>query len=632
MKNLSRIYKIMIRHWGYLLAGLVFMFGFAIFSGVSITMAVPLFDYVFVDSKPQILYSNFPDFWNAVQTAISEFFTQNGSIFTLTKTSDYKPLLDNLKDILSVTDSLFLLGFISVLLITLVLIKNLFFYGNRLMFANLRGKTIREVRDRMFRKYLYQSLTFFGKNKVGDSLVRMVSDVKIVSNLFIGSLFKALQDIVLLLVFARIALFLNAKLFLLSLILLPIFSIILGYLGKKIKKYAKRIQTQSSDMFSNVEETLSSMKIVKAFSRENFEFKKFKNINEKYFQYWRKSIVYSAVNVPLSEINGTVTGIIILIIGGRQVLAADSTFTFGSFTAFLFAIFSMLRPMKQLTKAYTDIRKALVSLDRISVILNRKSEIHESVDQIEKSNFENKIEFKNVSFSYENEIEVLKDISLEVNKGEKVALVGGSGTGKTTLVNLLTRMYDVSSGEILIDGIPIEKIKLKDLRKLFGTVTQESILFGDSIANNIRYGSLDEISEEEIEKSAKIANADEFIENLPNKYNEQLHTRASNLSGGQKQRLCIARSIVGDPPILIFDEATSALDTEAEKKVQKGIEQATKNRTVIIIAHRLSTILSSDKIVVLDKSKIVGIGKHKELLQTCDKYKTLYNLQFLIDD
>ncbi len=618
----------MLHHWGYLVAGLFFMLGFAFFSGVSITMAIPLFDYVFIASRTEIIYQDFSTFSNAFANALSEFFAQNPNISALTNKDALKLLSDKVKEILSVTDPLLLLWIIGATLIILVLFKNIFFYGNRVMFANLRGKTIKDIRNKIFKKYLYQSLSFFGKNKVGDSLVRMISDVKIVSNLFIGSLLRTFQDIILLLVYTTIALLLNPRLFLISLILFPLFSLILNYIGKKIKKYSKRIQNQSSEMFSNVDETLNSMRIVKGFSRENYELEKFKKINNKYFQFWRKSIVYAAVNIPLSEMNGTFMGVIVLIIGGRQVLAPGSTFTSGLFITFLLAIFSMLHPMKKITKAYTDIRKALVSLDRISVILNRQSEIVDSPSAIEKKSFENKIEFKDVSFSYDEQMEVLKNISFDVKKGEQVAIIGGSGSGKTTLVNLLSRMYDKNSGEILIDEIPIENIKLKDLRRLFGTVTQESILFSDSISNNIRYGSLNDISDQEIIKAANIAYADEFIEKYPDKYDAVLGTKASNLSGGQKQRLCIARAIVGDPPILIFDEATSALDTEAEQKVQRAIEQATKNRTVIVIAHRLSTILSSDKIVVLDNGQIVGIGIHKELLKSCERYKTLYKLQF----
>jgi subfamily B ATP-binding cassette protein MsbA len=628
MKNVKRIYKIMLRYWGYLLAGLFFMLGYAVFSSVSIMMAIPLLDYVFKPEKVTILYSNFPSFQIAIQKIITHFIAQHGSLFALSQKQNYEPFLKELKTLFLHTDPIFLLWLISVTLILLVLLKNIFFYCNKIMFANLRGKTIRTIRNQMFKKYLYQSLAFFNINKVGDSLVRMVSDVKIVSNFFIRAIFDALQNIILILFFARIALFLNAKLFLISLILLPVFSIIINFIGNKIKKYSKRIQIQSSNLFSNVEEILNSMRIVKAFSREDHELGKFKDINQKHFKFWRKSRVYHFFNVPLSELNGTITGVVVLLIGGNQVLSGSNDFTLGSFFTFLFAIFSMLHPMKVISKAYAEIRKALVSLDRMSVILDIKSEIEEAQDAVEKDTFESKIELRDVSFSYEKSNEVLENIFLEINKGERVAIVGGSGSGKTTLVNLLERMYDTSSGEILIDGTEIKNIKVKSLRTLFGTVTQESILFSNTIADNISYGTLEDVSDKEITNAAKVAYADEFIDKLPQKYNEMLQTKASNLSGGQKQRLCIARAIVGNPPILIFDEATSALDTEAEQKVQRAIEQATKNRTVIVIAHRLSTILSSDKIVVLDQGRILGIGKHQELLETCERYKTLYELQF----
>ncbi|HHE37571.1 MAG TPA: ABC transporter ATP-binding protein, partial [Candidatus Cloacimonetes bacterium] len=324
-----------------------------------------------------------------------------------------------------------------------------------------------------------------------------------------------------------------------------------------------------------------------------------------------------------------ITGVVVLLIGGKQVLSGNSDFTFGNFIAFILAVFSMLYPLKILTKAYANIRKALVSIERVSEILNRKESIIESKSQLRKSNFHDKIELQEVCFQYDEEKEILKDISFDISKGEKVAIVGSSGSGKTTLVNLLPRMYDVKSGKILIDGTSVKEINLKDLRNLFGIVTQESILFTDSIKNNIGYGTLKPVSQKEIEDAARIAFADEFIDNLPEQYDHFLHPKASNLSGGQKQRLCIARAIVGNPPILIFDEATSSLDTEAERKVQKAIEQATKNRTVIVIAHRLSTVLSSDKIIVLDQGKIVGIGHHEELLKSCERYKTLYEMQFM---
>ncbi len=627
-KNIIRIIKIMLSHWGYLVSGLFFMLGFALFSGTSVTLAIPLMDNVFKSSSDQILYNDVTSFFAAIQNSITQFITTNGSFFQLTNKEALEPLLDNLNTIMLHTDSHLLLWIISGAMISIIILKNIFFYGQRVLFANLRGRTIKDIRDLIYKKYLYQSLAFFNENKVGDSLVRMVSDVQIIGNFFVNSLFNSLREFLLIIIFAWIALWLNPKLFLISLVLLPIFSFVVHLLGNKIKKYSKRIQQQSSNMFSNVEEKLNSMRIVKAFSREQYEMEIFKEINNKHFKFWRKSRIYHAFNIPLSELNSVITGVIVLMIGGYQVLDPNVNFSIGTFFAFMLAIFSMLHPMKAITKAYTNIRKALVSLERISEILNRESEIIESSSQIEKRDFESAIEYKNVSFSYNGSEKVLKDINLTINKGEKIALVGSSGSGKTTMVNLLERMYDTTSGEILIDKNNVRDIKLQDLRTLMGTVTQESILFSDTISNNIGYGSLKDITQNEIIKAAKIAYADEFIDSLPKQYETLLHTRASNLSGGQRQRLCIARSIVADPPILIFDEATSALDTEAEMKVQKAIEQATKNRTVIVIAHRLSTILSSDKIVVMDDGKIVGMGKHNELIETCDRYKTLYKLQF----
>lgn len=617
----------MLSYWAYLISGLFFMFGFAFFSGASVTMVIPLMDYVFTRGESAPVYFKFSEFYNAIKEVANKFLSDTNSLFDLLKEEIRQPLSDEIKNVMSQTDPWLLLMVICITLLSMVLIKNSFFYSNKILFANLRGKTILTLRNEIFKKYLNQSLKFFNINKVGDSLVRMVNDVNIVSNMYIDQMFILIRDIFLLLIYAGLALYLNAKFFLLSLIVLPVFSLLVALLGKKIKKYAVRIQAKFSDMFSNIEEVLNNMKIVKAFSRENYELDKFKKINKKYFVFWRKSIIYTAINMPLSELHGTLTGILIILIGGRLMLSQDGDFTTGKFFAFLFAIFSMLHPMKTLTKAYANMKRAQVSLHRIFFILNQKSDIENAENPVQKKSFDKNIIFKNVVFGY-NDSDVLKNINLEITKGEKVAFVGSSGAGKTTLVNLLPRMYDINSGEILIDGTNVNQIDLKDLRTLFGTVTQESILFSETIANNIRYGSLEDTSESELKQAARIAYADEFIETLPNKYNEMLHAKGSNLSGGQKQRLCIARAIVSNPPILIFDEATSALDTEAERKVQQAIDQATKNRTVLVIAHRLSSVLSADKIVVLDKGEIVGVGRHKELLKTCNRYKTLYNLQF----
>ncbi len=479
----------------------------------------------------------------------------------------------------------------------------------------------------MFSRYLHQSLDFFGQNRVGDAIVRMVNDVEIVSEQFINSTISAVREIITVIVFARIALMLNSKLFLYSILVLPIFSLTVSLLGKKIKKYAKKIQEQLSTLFSTVEEVLNSMKIVQAFRHERFENDNFNNINNKHFSMWLKSQNYRDLNTPIAELNTAVTGIVVIILGGNMILSPGSGFTLGDFTAFLFALFSMLHPLKVITQVYTEIKKAIVSLDRIALVLNQESTIKDKPDAVSKLSLERSIRFEQVDFAYNSRQPVLKDFSLDIAKGKKIAIVGPSGGGKTTIANLLNRLYEVQNGAIKIDGIDIRDIKLDDLRRLFGVVTQDSILFSKSIKDNIAYGSQQECSFEQVSQAARIANADEFIKELPNQYDEILGNKGSSLSGGQKQRICIARAIVADPPVLIFDEATSALDTDSEQKVQQAIDEATRHRTVIMIAHRLSTVLKADLIVVLEKGRIVGLGTHNELLENCPRYRHLYDIQ-----
>jgi subfamily B ATP-binding cassette protein MsbA len=456
----------------------------------------------------------------------------------------------------------------------------------------------------------------------------MVNDVNMISDLYITSIFNILRDLLTVIIFVFTAMFINAHLFLMSLIIIPIFSLGVSFLGKKIKKYAKRIQGQASTLFSNIEEVLSSMKIVKAFSREKYEQQRMGMINDKYMKLQIKSQIYASFNVPLGELTSMATGILVILLGARMIVGDQSDFSLGSFTAFLAAVFSMLHPLKVLTKAYTDFKKANVSLDRVGEVIHLEQEIKEDPNPVSKHTFTDTIELKNVVFGYNANTPVINDVSFAIKRGENVGIVGSSGSGKSTIINLINRLYDYNSGMITLDGIPINKIKTTDLRALFGLVTQESILFSDTIANNIAYGARKEVSREEIINSAEIAYAREFIENLENGYDHLLDTKGSNLSGGQKQRICIARSVIGNPPILIFDEATSALDTDSENNVQIAIEKATKNRTVIMIAHRLSTIIGCDKIIVMEAGKVVGIGKHQELLESCARYKDLYDLQF----
>jgi ATP-binding cassette, subfamily B, bacterial MsbA len=626
--NLALLYRMMLKYWPYIGAGLVSMVLFALFSGVSVTILVPLFDYVFNPNKPAIEYHSAREILAAFNQALAEYSAEIGSLWQIRSVADLTPLWEELKQLMLVSDSLALLYILCGLLMSLILLKNLTYFANRSFFVILRGKTIRDMRNHMFRRYLSQSLEFFSKNQVGDAIVRMVNDVEIVSNQYIFAVFNSIRDLSTVIVYMAIALFLNAELFAYSILVVPILTFTIGFLGKKIKKYSRRIQTQISAMFSTVEEVLNSIKIVKAFRQEDAERKNFEKINSKHLKQWQKSQIYAALNVPFSEINSTITGVVVVIIGGGMILSPAYNFSLGDFTAFLFAVFSMLHPLKKITQLYTEVKKAGVSLDRISLVLNHQSSIKDDADSLPKASFEDSIEFKDVGFYYKPGEYVLKNLNLKIPKGMKIAFVGASGGGKTTITNLINRMYDVKEGAILIDGIDIRRIKLDDLRQLFGVVTQDSVLFTKTVRENIAYGSHKELAETEILAAARIAHADEYIRQFPQQYDQLLDIKGLNLSGGQRQRLCIARAIVGNPPILIFDEATSALDTESERKVQQAIDEATRNRTVILIAHRLSTILAADQIVVLEGGKIIDMGSHEELLARCQRYQTLYNLQF----
>jgi len=617
----------MMRHWQYVVSGILFMIGFAVFSGISVTMVVPVIDSVFRNPDSQFEYHEFSQLKHEILDEVSSFWGELGSKSDLLKESTYKNLDKRIKAVLNKTAPMLLLWTISIFMLCLIILKNIFFYLNKLMFVNLRGLTVLDIRKEMYTKYLNQSLAFFSENKVGDAMVRLVSDVANISNIFLEHFFEIIRDAILMIIYIFMALMINHKLFIYSVIILPWFSLAVSFTGKKIKKYSKKIQIQNSNMFSRVEEVLNNIRIVKAFAKEKFELSKFQQINLNHFMYWRKSVIYQAYSVPLSELSSTLTGMIVLLIGGNAVLTGEMSF--GFFLAFLFAIFSMLHPMKTLTRNYAAIKRAIVSIDRVYEVLDHTCEITEDPEAVEKKSFDSHITFKDVIFSYKNGENVIHNLNLIIRKGEKIALVGSSGAGKTTIINLLTRMYDITSGDIEIDNVSIKHMKLHDLRKLFGTVTQESILFSETIFNNIAYGlDCEEVNEKTIMNSADIAYADEFINRFPKKYNENLTARASNISGGQRQRICIARAIADNPPILILDEATSALDTESEKKVQQAIEKAASNRTVIIIAHRLSTVLSADRIYVMDKGEVICSGHHSELINTCERYRYLYNIQF----
>jgi len=626
MKRTLNIYRYMLRYPVYIIVGIITLVLYATFSGVSITLVIPIFDHIFIANTETVkVYSTIVGFFNGVKEMIANFFATHDISLSMSIT---KAFWAEFKHILSVTEPWLLLQIICYFLVIIIIAKNLFFYVNKLMVVNLQGKIIRDIRNDCYKNYLAQNYSFFNQNREGDSVVRMINDIEAVNSLYIDKIFSILKEVSEILIYVYIGWSLNLKLFFISSLILPIFILTVNTLSHQIKKYAKRNLGQLSEMFSHIIEVLHNMRIVKAFCKEDFEYKKQIDINNAFFRNWRKMQVFSYLGHPISEVSSMVIGVVVLVIGSADVLSANSTFTFGDFTAFLFAIFSMMRPLKQLANDFASIKRAMVSIDRVSEILELKSEIVEDKNSVEKSEFTDIIEFKNVRFEYKEGTPVIQDCNFVIKKGQKVAIVGASGSGKTTIANLINRMYDVTSGEITIDGLNVKEITINSLRKLFGVVTQESILFSDTIENNIRYGSNAIIDHDAVKTACHFAYADEFIDRLPEGYQTMILPAASNLSGGQKQRLCIARAIIDNPPILIFDEATSALDTDSEQKVQMAINMATGNRTVIIIAHRLSTILSADKIIVIENGGLIGEGTHTELLECCPAYQHFYLLQF----
>ncbi|MBN1971912.1 MAG: ABC transporter ATP-binding protein [Candidatus Delongbacteria bacterium] len=649
MNKIYELYKIVLNYKWYLFFGIISMIFFAAFSISSLGLLKPLLDYVFPTSEQVVInqyqvpstntiyeypkieeYRKIDTFWllaDEMKSVISRNLENESLISLLTDKSKRGHFGDSLGDVLIRTDKMLLLYTISVIAFILTLIKSFFFYSNKFFFSGLQGLIVKELRGKLFRTYMNQSISFINGNRVGDAIVRINSDVQQVCNYLVVSIFGALRDFTIVVFSVIVILQVNMKLFFYSLALLPFFTILLTHFGKKIKKYGKRMQKKYADLFSNVEQSLNNMKVIKAFAKEEFEEKEFDKKNETFYRFWRKGVLYSATSVPISEINGIITTIIILLMGGSMVISKDVDFTFGDFSVFLVLMLSMLHPLKTISNAYTDIKKGMVSLDRIFEIFDMPEIIDDPKNPVEEVIFKNEIKFENVSFGYDNN-DVLNNFNLSIKKGEKVALVGSSGSGKSTAALLLLRMFDPNSGSITLDGVDIRNFRQKKYRSIFGTVTQEPLLFHTSIYENIAYGAQVDPGEEKVVKAANIAYADEFIDKMSKSYKTMLNPKGNNLSGGQKQRLCIARALVNDPDVLIFDEATSALDTVAENYVQKAIDKATENRTVVIIAHRLSTILDADKIVVLSEGKIAGAGTHAELLENCEEYQKLYRMQF----
>jgi len=514
---------------------------------------------------------------------------------------------------------------ISIAIIIMFFFKNIFRYLAMWILAPLRNGVIRDLRNAVYTKFLILPLAYFSGKKKGDLIARATNDVQDVEWTIMGSLEILFRDSITVIAYMTTLFLISTKLTLVMLIVLPVAGIIIGKIGKSLRKKSLVAQNMNGVMLSFFEEAIGGLRIIKAFNAIGYSKGKFEQHNEKYTKVMISVFRRGDLSAPLSEFFGIVVMAIVLWYGGKLILSNDGTMDGPTFI-FYVTLFSQVIPsIKSFSSGYYRIQKGTASAQRIWEVIEADEEIIEKEDAISKESFEDKIEYRDLSFQYEDDA-VLKNINLTISKGKTIALVGASGSGKTTMVNLLPRFYDVNSGGVYIDGINIRDIKIHDLRELMGIVNQESILFNDTIFNNIAFG-MDNVSEEDVIAAAKVANAHEFIKDLPDAYHSHIGDRGNKLSGGQKQRISIARAVLKNPPIMILDEATSALDTESERLVQDALENLMKNRTSVVIAHRLSTIKNADEIVVMDQGTIKEQGSHDELIAKKGIYHRLHSLQ-----
>jgi subfamily B ATP-binding cassette protein MsbA len=517
------------------------------------------------------------------------------------------------------------------LILALIFLKSLFDYLQAYWMAHVEQGVIKDLRNDLYRHLNELSLSYFHRTRTGQLISRLTNDVTLVNGGVTAGFVTLIKNPLLILAYLVMALYLSWRLTLIALVILPTSMSVIAFIGSRLRRASAISQEKMADVTSVLQETISGVRVVKAFAMEEFEIRKFRRVAMDYF----KSLLHinrvSKLAGPLTEFLSAIVGVGILWFGGQQVLIGEGLSP-GEFMLFLLAVFSLMQPIKELSSVNSRLQEAAAAGDRIFAIIDLAPEVVSLPGAKKIEHFNEGVRFENVSFSYENEeaaapTVVLKNISVAVKKGEILALVGPSGAGKSTLVDLLPRFYDPQQGRILLDDADLREIEVKSLRHLMGIVTQETILFHDTVRNNIAYG-LQKVSEEKLFQAAQAANAHQFIAELPQEYETVIGERGVKLSGGQRQRLAIARALLKNPPILILDEATSALDSESEMLVQQAIERLMANRTSFVIAHRLSTILHAHQIIVLDKGRIVQRGRHDELLHQKGLYQKLYKMQF----
>lgn len=509
----------------------------------------------------------------------------------------------------------------------MTLLKTACYFGSSAVMIPLRTGVVRDIRTLVYSKIMYLPLNFFSSERKGDIIARMSGDVTEIETSITSSLDMLLKNPILILSYFATLFATSWQLTAFTLLVLPTMGWVMGQVGRKLKRKSLEAQDKWSETMSQLEETLGGLRIIKAFVAEEKMINRFNKCSNEFRQATNKVATRQALAHPMSEFLGTILIVIVLWFGGSLILGEKSSIDAPTFIFYMVILYSVINPLKDFSKAGYSIPKGLASMERVDKILNAQNNIVEKKDAHHISELKKEIAFENVSFSY-GENEILHEINLKIKKGETIALVGQSGSGKSTLVDLIPRFHDVQKGKVMIDGVDIKDLVVKDLRSLIGNVNQEAILFNDTFFNNITFG-VENATMEQVIEAAKIANAHDFIMETEEGYNTNIGDRGCRLSGGQRQRISIARAILKNPAILILDEATSALDTESERLVQEALERLMKTRTTIAIAHRLSTIKNANTIYVLYEGRIVESGKHEELLQKNGYYKRLNDMQAL---
>ncbi|WP_283641914.1 ABC transporter ATP-binding protein [Croceibacter atlanticus] len=605
MNYFKKIMRFAIPYKRYAFLNIFFNILYALFSGLAFMSLIPMMQVLFdpedikVTEKP--VYTGITNIKDYAENSLNYFITNVAG-----------------------TDKMQALIIVICLVLGLFILKNLFSYFAMYFITFLRNGVLKDIRNTLYDKITELPISFYSEKRKGDTIARMTSDVLEIQHSFLSILELIVREPLTIIFTLIFMLALSVKLTIFVLIFIPVSGFLISLVGKSLKKKSDRVQKEQGVLLSVLEETLGGLKVIKGFNSEAYFTEKFEESTNRHFKFLNSLVNRNNLAKPVSEVLGIGIISVLLYYGGRLVLV-EGSFDGPEFITFMALAYNILTPAKAISKASYNVKQGNAAAERVLEILETESPLKDKPNAKDKVNFTTNIDIKNVNFKYENDY-VLKDFSITVPKGQSVALVGQSGSGKSTIANLVTRFYDVNDGEITIDGVDIRDLKKKSLRHLMGLVTQDSILFNDTIKNNILLGKQD-ATDQEIIEALKIANAWEFVKDLPKGIDTNIGDSGNKLSGGQKQRLSIARAVLKNPPIMILDEATSALDTESERLVQSALENMMLNRTSLVIAHRLSTIQNADKIVVMHRGEIVEVGKHDELLTLNGTYKKLVDMQ-----